>query len=205
MGTGYLTPLLQGLLLGFSIAAPVGPIGVLCIRYTLEQGWRAGLTAGLGAASADMLYGAIAAFGITFVSNLLVQGQVCLRAAGGLFLFYLGLRTLFRRPAQPGDPPASTEMRRAYWTTFGLTLTNPMTILSFAAVIAGLGTASAGTLPGLLLVAGVFLGSSAWWLLLCTVMQGLRARLSTTTLVWINRASGVIILGFSVLVLRSIV
>jgi threonine/homoserine/homoserine lactone efflux protein len=205
METNCLRPLLQGLLLGFSIAAPVGPIGVLCIRYTLEQGWRAGLTAGLGAASADMVYGAIAAFGITVVSNLLVEGQVWLRAAGGLFLLYLGLRTFFRQPALLSDSSPRAEMRKAYWTTFGLTLTNPMTILSFAAVIAGLGDASTGLLHGLLLVAGVFLGSSAWWLLLSSVMHTLRARLSTTALVWINRASGVIILGFSVLVLRSLV
>lgn len=205
METNNLGLLLQGFLLGFSIAAPVGPIGVLCIRYTLEQGWRAGLTAGLGAASADMVYGAFAAFGITAVSNLLVEGQLWLRAAGGLFLLYLGLRTFFRQPALPGDSPSLSDMRRAYWTTFGLTLTNPMTILSFAAVIAGLGSTSTGFLPGLLLVAGVFLGSSTWWLLLSGLMHTLRARLGTTTLGLINRASGVVILGFSVIVLRSLV
>ena len=122
-----------------------------------------------------------------------------------MFLFYLGLRTFFRQPALAGGSPPRAELRKAYWTTFGLTLTNPMTILSFAAVIAGLGAASAGLLPGLLLVAGVFLGSSAWWLLLCSVMQTLRARLSTSALVWINRASGVVILGFSLLVFGSLV
>ena len=204
MEPNYLGPLLQGLVLGFSIAAPVGPIGVLCIRYTLEQGWRAGLTAGLGAASADMVYGAVAAFGITLVSNLLVESQVWLRAVGGFFLFYLGLRTFFRQPALHGSP-ARSELRKAYWTTFGLTLTNPLTILSFAAVIAGLGAASAGLLPGLMLVAGVFLGSSVWWLVLSTLMNSLRSRLSASVLTWINRASGVIILGFGVFVLRSLV
>ncbi len=199
-----LSPILQGLFLGFSIAAPVGPIGVLCIRHTLEQGWRTGLIAGLGAASADMVYGAIAAFGITFISNLLIEGQIWLRASGGLFLLYLGLRTLIRRPSDPFQSLGRTESRKAYWTTFGLTLTNPLTILSFAAIIAGLGTSSAGLLPAMLLVLGVFLGSSAWWLLLSSFVNIFRSRLTPNALTWINRLSGVIILTFGLLVLRSI-
>jgi threonine/homoserine/homoserine lactone efflux protein len=201
------SPLLQGLVLGFSIAAPVGPIGVLCIRQTLERGWRTGLLTGLGAATADMIYGAIAAFGITFISNALLAGQSWLRLAGGLFLLYLGAKTFFRKveavPQESGTQPDRT----AFLTTFALTLTNPVTIFAFAAIIAGLGPGHLGTgyLPALLLVLGVFLGSSAWWLLLSSSVNLLRHRVGPQTLAWINRLSGLTVFIFGLLALRFVV
>ena len=120
---------LRGLLIGFSIAAPVGPIGVLCIRRTLAQGRVAGFVSGLGAASADMVYGAIAAFGLTAVTGLLVRQQEWLRLLGGLFLCYLGLRTLLARPGGSSADAEGRSRAGAYLSTFALTLTNPMTIL----------------------------------------------------------------------------
>jgi threonine/homoserine/homoserine lactone efflux protein len=208
---------LRGLVIGFSIAAPVGPIGVLCIRRTLADGRLAGLLSGLGAATADALYGAVAAFGLGLVSRFLVDQQQPLRLVGGLFLCYLGLRT-WRGPVQnellptpqrrPGlDRSWGERVLGAYLSTLLLTLTNPITILSFAAIFAGLGFASAGSgpLPGAVLVAGVFAGSAAWWLLLSGLVGLVRDRVGPRTLCWINRLSGLIIFGFGLLALLSLI
>jgi len=197
--------LLQGGIIGLSIAAPVGPIGVLCIRRTLAEGRVAGLVSGLGAATADALYGSIAGFGLTAISSLLVSQQAWLRLVGGLFLCYLGVRTLLARPAQQAASVKGRGIVGTYASTLFLTLTNPMTILSFAAVFAGLGLGqtrgdyvSAG-----LLVLGVFLGSATWWLLLSGSVGLLRARFPATGLLWVNRISGIIILGFGIVALAS--
>jgi threonine/homoserine/homoserine lactone efflux protein len=195
--------LLRGGLIGLSIAAPVGPIGVLCIRRTLAEGRLAGLVSGLGAATADALYGCIAGFGLTVISSLLVSQQAWLRLVGGLFLGYLGVKTLLARPAQQAAAVKDRSLLGTYASTFLLTLTNPMTILSFAAIFAGLGLGqthgdyvSAG-----LLVLGVFLGSATWWLLLSGSVGVFRAKFPATGLLWVNRISGIIILGFGVVAL----
>lgn len=198
--------LLRGLLIGFSIAAPVGPIGALCIRRTLANGRAAGLVSGLGAASADAIYGCIAGFGLTFISSLLISQQLWLKLIGGAFLCYLGVRTLLARPAEQAASAAGAGLLGAYASTFVLTLTNPTTILSFLAVFAGLGLASAAGDYGqaALLVLGVFVGSALWWLLLSGGVSLLRARLNAQALVWVNRASGLIILGFGIAALASL-
>src|SRR3990170_1865269 len=128
--------LLKGVLLGFSIAAPVGPIGVLCIRRTLAQGRLSGFVSGLGAATADAVYGIVAAFGVTFVSNLLIQQAPWLRLFGGLFLCFLGVRTLLAKPSEKACPERGKGLIDDYGSTFLLTLTNPLTILSFAGIFA---------------------------------------------------------------------
>lgn len=152
---------LQGVVLGFSTAAPVGPIGVLCIRRTLAAGRGVGFVSGLGAATADALYGAIAAFGLTAIADMLVAGQVGLRVAGGGFLCYLGIRTLLAPPAGVSGGDTVRRLVAAYTSTFLLTITNPMTILSFAAIFAGLGVAAAPNYTtAASLVAGVFIGST---------------------------------------------
>jgi threonine/homoserine/homoserine lactone efflux protein len=197
--------LLKGALLGFSIAAPVGPIGVLCIRRTLTGGRWVGFASGLGAAVADTLYGGVAAFGLTAVSGFLVQQQVWLHLIGGLFLLYMGLKTFMAQPADraatasPGDGAAG-----AFWSTFALTITNPMTILSFAAVFAGLGLAHAGgPIQAGLMVVGIFTGSAAWWLLLATGTSLLGPQVDATVMRRINRVSGVLILLFAVAALAT--
>lgn len=198
---------LQGLLIGFSIAAPVGPIGVLCIRRSLAYGRQLGLASGLGAATADALYGAIAGFGLTFVSGFLIAQQNGLRLVGGLFLLYLGLRTAVAQPAEAeladhGQPT----LLSAFSSTFLLTLTNPITILSFAAIFAGLGIAAAAGdyLQAAVLVFGVFLGSAAWWFLLSGTAGFFRERVTATGLLWINRLSGLIIFGFGLAALAAL-
>lgn len=202
-----ITFLLRGLAIGFSIAAPVGPIGVLCIRCTLAEGRAAGLVSGLGAATADALYGCIAGFGLTFISNFLVSQQLWLRLVGGLFLCYLGIRTLLSQPAKEAAVAQGRGLVGAYVSTFFLTVTNPMTILAFAAIFAGLGLASTTGNYGSagILVLGVFLGSALWWLLLSGGVSLLREKFNAAGLQWVNRISGVIITGFGLAALVSAV
>jgi threonine/homoserine/homoserine lactone efflux protein len=200
--------LLKGFLLGFAIAAPVGPIGLLCIRRTLAGGMPAGLASGLGAATADALYGAVAALGLTAISAFLVDQSWWLRLAGGLFLLYLGITT-FRSTPSTGKEPAKVRtagLAAAYGSTFLLTVTNPATIMSFGVAFAGLGLVGSGTGAGdaAAMVLGVFLGSSCWWLLLSGVVGLMRARVSSGALTWVNRASGAMLAGFGVAALVSI-
>lgn len=201
-----ITFLIRGLIIGFSIAAPVGPISVLVIRRTLAEGQTFGFVSGLGAATADAIYGCIAAFGLTYVSNMLVSQQAWLRLVGGLFLCYLGIKTFLARPA---ERPASAEgngLIGAYGSTLLLTLTNPMTILSFAAVFAGFGVASSSStyLDAGLLVLGVFLGSGLWWLVLSGGVGISRKRFTPNKMRWINRVSGLILIGFGLIALWSL-
>ena len=198
---------LRGLAIGFGIAAPVGPIGVLCIRRTLADGRAVGFAAGLGAATADALYGAVAAFGLTLVSSALVGHGLWLRAIGGLFLCYLGARTWMAPPAAtPGPAGRSRGLAAAWASTFALTLTNPTTIISFAAVFAGLGLGGrvGGYGTAALMVLGVFLGSALWWLLLSTGVGLFRSALTRDRLRWVNRGAGAIIAAFGVAALASL-
>jgi threonine/homoserine/homoserine lactone efflux protein len=196
---------LEGVVIGFAVAAPVGPIGVLCIRRTLTDGRAAGLVSGLGAATADAAYGAVAALGLTFVTSLLVGGETWLRLLGGAFLVFLGVRIFLSRPAERPAAVGKGDLVSAYASTFALTLTNPTTILSFAAIFAGLGAASADrSSAALLLVPGVFLGSTLWWLVLSGATSLFRARLSAGGLRWVNRVSGAIIAAFGVVALSGL-
>ncbi len=198
--------LLKGFIMGFSIAAPVGPIGVLCIRTTLAQGRAAGFVSGLGAATADAVYGAVAGFGLTLVSSLLIGHQGWLRAAGGLFLVYLGVRAFAAAPVEAGPSRAGRGLLRSYASTFLLTLANPMTILSFAAIFAGLGLADAAGSHAAAgaLVAGVFLGSAAWWLILSGVTAIARSRIGPDGMRCVNRLSGSVIACFGLAALASL-
>ena len=200
------TFLLRGLIIGFSIAAPVGPIGVLCIRRTIAEGRSSGFVSGLGAATADAFYGSIAGFGLTFLTDVLVGQQSLLRLLGGAFLIYLGIKTFFSHPAEEAAPSQRGGLAGAYATTFFLTLTNPLTILSFAAVFAGLGLATAGGdyLAASILVLGVFTGSALWWLLLSGGVSLFRSRFSPRSMRWVNRISGGIITFFGLLALASL-
>jgi len=201
---------LRGLVIGFSIAAPVGPIGVLCIRRTLAEGRAYGLASGVGAASADGFYGLIAALGLTLVADFLKQQQMWLSLIGGGYLLYLGVKTFRSAPAETaadaGAPPRG--LIGAYASTLFLTLTNPLTIFAFAAIFAGVGAAGGGgggSSGALLVVAGVFAGSCAWWLILVTFTGLFRARLGPIGLRWINRLSGIVIAAFGAAVLVSLI
>jgi threonine/homoserine/homoserine lactone efflux protein len=199
-------PFLTGGGVGFSIAAPVGPIGALTIRRTLAEGRLIGFLTGLGAATADAAYGAVAAFGLTLVTDTLLAQQLWLRLGGGLFLLYLGIQIFRARPAPLQQTPAARGLLAAYASTFLLTLANPATILSFIAIFAGLGPTGTGgdyALAGMF-VLGVFFGSALWWLLLSTGVGLLRGHLDQAALGWVNRVSGAIIAGFGVVVLAAL-
>jgi len=194
---------LRGLIIGLSIAAPVGPIGVLCIRRTLSEGRRVGLLTGLGAATADAIYGYIAGFGLVFISSVLVSQQIWLRVIGGLFLCFLGLRTLLTRPAEKAASIGRYGHAEAYVSTFFLTLTNPMTILSFLGIFAGLGLSGGSYFSAGLLVLGVFSGSALWWLLLSGLVSAFRSGFDARRLQWVNKISGIIILAFGIFAILS--
>ena len=191
---------LQGLVLGFSIAAPVGPIGVLCIRRSMARGFRSGLVSGLGAASADAIYGAIAAAGLTLVADFLVSQKIWLGLLGGAFLFYLGVKTFLSAPPEEKTNQEIGGAGGDYISTLLLTLSNPVTIFSFAAIFSGM---SAQSLPvyrfsAFLLVLGVFCGSALWWLTLSASVSLLRSRMTPGMLHWVNRVAGAVIGGFGV-------
>ena len=199
---------LKGLVLGFSIAAPVGPIGILCIQRTLNKGMISGFVSGMGAATADAFYGCIAGFGLAFISNMLVSQQNYIRVLGGMFLIYLGIKTFLSKPTENTVKIESNKgIIKDYVSTLGLTLTNPMTIISFSAMFAGLGIANANGDYSLAinLVIGVFIGSALWWLILSSVISLFRKVITDRSLIWINRFSGIIVLAFGVMAIKSII
>lgn len=196
----------RGALIGLAIAAPVGPIGVLCITRTLQDGRMAGFVSGLGAATADLIYGTMAVLGLTALASVLVGVSFWTRLLGGLFLCYLGLRTLRTPPAERPAAAGGRGLLGAYASTLALTLTNPATIIAFAAIFAGLGAGSTARSygEGMLLASGVAVGSALWWLTLSGGVGLLRTRLTPGALRWINRGAGVIILGFGLAALWSL-
>jgi threonine/homoserine/homoserine lactone efflux protein len=189
---------IRGLIIGFSIAAPVGPIGILCIRRTLAEGRASGFLSGLGAATADALYGCVAGFGLTVISAFLIDQRAWIQLIGGVFLLALGIKTLKSAPAEHAAGASGQGVVASYVSTFFLTLTNPMTILSFAGIFAALGVAETGgnLSAAAQLVLGVFIGSAAWWLLLSGGVGLVRERLSSGLLAWTNRLSGIILVIF---------
>jgi threonine/homoserine/homoserine lactone efflux protein len=197
---------LKGLILGFSIAAPVGPIGVLCIGKTLQFGRFSGLCSGLGAAAADAIYATIAAFGLTVIANFLLDWQFWLQLIGGGFLLYLGWKTFKSKPASQANEASHTTLLNDFISTFFLTLTNPMTILSFLAVFAGIGLSNieGDYFQACELVVGVFIGSAFWWLILSEGVTLFRKKVSNNVMKWINHIAGLIIFGFGIIALLSL-
>jgi threonine/homoserine/homoserine lactone efflux protein len=197
----------RGFVLGFAIAASVGPISTLCLRRTLAEGRAVGLASGLGVATADATYGAIAAFGLTAVTDLLVDWRRALGLVGGIFLLWLAWRTIRSVPGEAAT--AGSNGRRglpgAYLSTLGLTLTNPMTILSFGALFVGLGITGGDAAGATLLTAGVFAGSAAWWVVLVGVVGALRSRITPRSLRRVNIVSGVLIGAFALVALWTAV
>jgi threonine/homoserine/homoserine lactone efflux protein len=209
----------RSVLIGLAIAAPVGPVGVLCIRRSLAFGRASGFASGLGAATADALYGGIAAFGLTVVVDLIMGQRLTLQLFGGAFLIYLGLRTIMEKANSPaviqdisyetGPHPTRHALNwrglgHDYSSTFLLTLTNPMTILSFAAIFTGLGATTVRG-GGILVVSGVFLGSALWWLALSLITGWLHGRLmGSDFILWTNRVAGGIVITYGILAIASV-
>src|SRR5882672_1160899 len=189
---------LKGLAFGFLLAATVGPMWVLCFRRTVEQGALAGFVSGMGIAVADGLYGAVAAFGLTAVSGVLLEHSLGIGLIGSAFLLYLGTKTLLARPTLEKTRMDSTSLAKGFFSTLGLTLTNPPTILAFAAIFAGLGLVSSDYATAALVVLGVFLGSASWWIILAAGANWLRGRTGPKLFRAVNLVAGLSILGFAI-------
>jgi threonine/homoserine/homoserine lactone efflux protein len=191
---------IKGLIIGFLLAAPVGPVGILCIRRTIVKGRLHGLASGLGAAFADTIYGFIAAFSLTFVSDFLVAHKTLIRLIGAIVICALGIRTFFSRLTTRSESPDAGNLAADCVSTFVLTLMNPITLLAFTAVFAGVGIEHAThTLEGLL-VAGVFSGAASWWLLITTFAGLFHLKISTENLRWLTKIAGIAIIGFGLFV-----
>lgn len=192
---------MKGYIIGISIAAPVGPIGLLCIQRTLAYGRRSGAFSGLGAACADSTYAAIAGFGLSAVVSVLLQARIWVALLGGVALIYLGARNLLTKTdSTAAQTAAPNNLFWMFGSTYLLTMSNPATILSFLAVFAAIGAISAGSvyLGAALTVAGVFLGSASWWLILSSLIHWLKRGISPLVMNWVNRASAFVIIGFGV-------
>ncbi|HEX9465138.1 MAG TPA: LysE family translocator [Alphaproteobacteria bacterium] len=196
----------KGLIAGFLIAAPVGPINVLCIRRTIVHGRLAGIVSGLGAAVADTIFGAIAAFGLSFVHDLVLRQKFWFGLIGAAVLLVVGLRTLWANAPQPKKDEEETDPKNLlgdFTSTLILTLTNPVTVLSFLAVFSAFGVQNdeKSLADEWMVVVGVFLGASMWWLLLTNGVALFRDKFNQRGLQWTNRVGGVLILGFAAVVL----
>ncbi|OQY49992.1 MAG: lysine transporter LysE [Desulfobacteraceae bacterium 4572_89] len=197
---------IKGMVIGFSIAAPVGPMGILTIQRSLSHGVGAGLATGLGAATADAFYGCVAGFGLAFISGLLFKYQTWILFIGGLFLCGLGLSTLKRPASEKKQEPIFKGYLFSYFSALFLTLTNPMTIMAFMAIFAGLGLGASGKdyPSALTLVIGVFTGSCVWWLILASGVGLLGQKLTTRFQKFINKASGTVLMLFGIWALISL-
>ncbi|HOX23113.1 MAG TPA: LysE family transporter [Elusimicrobiales bacterium] len=198
--------LIKGIILGFSVAAPIGPIGILCINRTMKNGLWSGFLTGAGAATADAIYAIIAGFGITAVSGFLLSQKLLIQLCGLVFLFYLGAKTFSEMPGSKEAKAKPGTLLEDYLTSLGLMIANPVTILFFLAVFTGLGLAAAGSDPvnSILLVAGVCSGSLAWWLILSGLTSVFRDKVKDKLGV-INKLSGAIILLFGLAILFNLV
>ena len=187
----------QSLLIGLSIAAPVGPVGLLTIQRTLELGRSAGLATGLGAAFADALYGAVGAFGVAALIEAMTAARLPLAAGGSVFLLWLAYRT-WRAPTSQSaaEAPGATDLLRCFVGTFMLTLSNPAMILSFIAVFGAFGARFAVASPWLM-VAGVWLGSALWWWVLSFAVGRLRERFDMHWRRRVNLGSAALLAGFA--------
>ncbi|MUT67389.1 LysE family translocator [Paenibacillus sp. NEAU-GSW1] len=188
----------NGLLIGLSIAAPVGPIGILCMKRMITQGRLYGLASGFGAAAADAVYGIIAAAGFTAVMDLLTSQQQWIRLLGGLFLIYLGLQSFLAQAAdERGDVKSSRSLAHASLTTFALTISNPLTIISFVGIFSAIEqTSTTGAGGAWWMMIGIWLGSMLWWTFLCIVIGSIRTVLNRSAMRWINLISGVVLLTY---------
>jgi threonine/homoserine/homoserine lactone efflux protein len=187
----------KGLIVGFCLAAPVGPIAAICVQRTIAKRWISGVVSGLGAATADAVYGAVAAFGATIISEFLITEHEWLQRVGGVILLMLGARLLLMRPVERANGVQNRGLTGDFLSTFVLTLTNPMTFVAFAAIFATMGIGAVYGRPMLTaeLVGGVFVGSAAWWIILCAGAFALRRHFDFKRLVLVNRATGVFVIA----------
>ena len=194
--------LIKGFAVGVAIAAPVGPVALLCIQRALTGGWMSGLASGLGAAAADTLYGSIAAFSLSLIENFLMAHRYSIAIGGGILLCLLGLRILMMKPPQIPERPntSAAGLVGIFLGTFMLTLANPTTVLSFIAIFAAINISAASGDYGAagILVLGVFIGAALWWLCLALGVGVIRHRVDEPVLRWIARGSAGLVIAFGI-------
>lgn len=197
----------NGAIIGFLLAAPVGPVGVLCAQRSLTHGRLAGLISGLGAALADTFFGLVAAFGLSVISNFIMDHQDWVRCVGGAALIGLSIKLIISGPARAATPTGATDHLGNFFSTFAMTITNPITIMAFASIFASFGVMSSvvTAIDAWILVGGVFTGSIVWWLIIALGVDLFRGILSDRGMTWISRVSAVIIFAFGVLALLSVI
>ena len=194
--------LLKGVLAGFAISAPVGPVNVLCFSRTLSKGRMAGLISGLGAATADTIYGGIAGFSISFIIVFLIHEEFWIRLFGGMLLIAIGIRYYFKKPESLEDQKQKQATHSDYISALLLNLTNPTTVLSFLAVLAALGMGQHKSWwLKLLLVAGIFCGAMFWWIAVVLAGSHFRGRFNDRATLWMNRIAGLAIGAFGIVTL----
>jgi threonine/homoserine/homoserine lactone efflux protein len=193
----------QSLGIGLAVAAPVGPMSLMCIHRTLDRGQRAGFVFGSGIAAADLTYAAIVAFGISAVSALLLSGTAWIKLTGSALLIVLGARIALTAPRTAGRPAQPASRARAFLTAYGLTMTNPPTIVFFASLFAAVASMKS-LAQSFTFAAGVFTGSLLWWLLLTTLVARSARLIRPPVLAWINRLSGLFLIGIAVQGLASL-
>jgi threonine/homoserine/homoserine lactone efflux protein len=194
--------LLKGVLAGFAISAPVGPVNVLCFSRTLSKGRMAGLISGLGAATADTIYGGIAGFSISFIIIFLLHEEFWIRLFGGMLLITIGIRYYFKKPQSLEDGKRQQATHSDFVSALLLNLTNPTTVLSFLAVLAALGMGQHKSWwLKLLLVAGIFCGAMLWWIAVVLAGSHFRGRFDDRAMLWMNRIAGLAIGGFGIVTL----
>jgi len=194
-------------LIGISVSAPLGPIGVLCIQRTLNKGFKSGFISGIGAASADIIYAIIAGFSITYISDFLIEYQTYIRIIGGAFLILVGIRISISNPAKQVRKLRikGNNYYKDYITSFLITVSNPITILAFGAFFATFNMIdkNAGNFPIVIMIITVFGGALLWWVSLISVVTVFKSKIRLRNLLWINRITGVLIVLFAIFVIIS--
>ena len=199
--------IIKGILIGVSVSAPLGPIGVLCIQRTLNKGFKSGFVSGVGAASADIIYAIIAGFSITFIKDFLIEYQTYIRIIGGAFLILVGVRITISNPAKQIRKLRikGNNYYKDFLTSFLITVSNPITIIAFGAFFATFNMIdkSSGNFPIFIMILTVFGGSLLWWLSLIGIVTVFKKRIRLRNLLWINRITGVLIVLFAIFVIVS--
>ena len=202
-----LSLLIQGIIIGLTLAVPVGPISLLCIHRTVADGRMHGICSGIGVATSDSFYAAVAFLGLTIISGVIIAEQDLFRAVAGIILIYVGIRVFLSVPPDINTRPAPEPYARDYLSMLAISLANPLALIFFVAILPGFGVVFQGTSPGsaLIFVSGVFFGGASWWIFLCGSVGSVRTHLSHENLTLINRISGVIITCFGAAMLLLLI
>jgi len=194
----------KGFVVGLLVAVPVGPVGVVCVHRLLTRGKLHGLVSGFGAATADAVWAAVVVFGLTLVSNFLTKHEMWFHVVGGIFLCVLGVRTFFSKERTGSEHNVGLNHIGNYGSAFLITIMNPVVVLAFAAVFAGLEIVSKNHVQMGLLIGGVFAGSAAWWVVLSAAAGIFNKQFNASSLNWLHKVAGVIIIGFGLFVLLNL-